>query len=320
MKNLKKLLALSLALTMAISMVSCGKDDEKDNSKNKDDTAISSTANDEKEDTESESGAASEPTTLTIEDVLNYPESPAEDFELYDLKMDSDGSSKSYNIKSYKGNDEVVVIPSQIKNVDVIGINKVFYGNKNIKAIVIPDTVNSISRDAFKECENLEIVVFGNGIEKIGESSFVRCKSLKEINIPDSVTSIDSYAFYECENLEKVVLGDNVEYLREQCFSKCKSLYDINIPNSVKTIEERVFDECESLREITLTSNIEKLCNGYSSTLSSCFTGLENLIVNVPSDSPVLEYLQKRLTNSTGREQYTINIIDADDENNSETE
>ncbi len=57
MKNLKKLLALSLALTMAISMVSCGKDDEKDNSKNKDDTAISSTANDEKEDTESESEA-----------------------------------------------------------------------------------------------------------------------------------------------------------------------------------------------------------------------------------------------------------------------
>ena len=68
----------------------------------------------------------------------------------------------------------------------------------------IPDSVTSISRDAFYNCTNLESITMPNGLTTINEGAFSSCTGLKKILIPDSVTDIDYRAFNECTELADI--------------------------------------------------------------------------------------------------------------------
>lgn len=73
--------------------------------------------------------------------------------------------------------------------------------NKNLKTATIPDTVkigrktysvNSIGRNAFKNCKKLKKVTIGCKISEIGENAFYGCKNLKTIIIKS--TMITNYS------------------------------------------------------------------------------------------------------------------------------
>ena len=51
---------------------------------------------------------------------------------------------------------------------------------------------------------NISKIKIENGVESIGDSTFVNCTSLTSIEIPDSVTSIGDSAFENCNNLETI--------------------------------------------------------------------------------------------------------------------
>ena len=120
-----------------------------------------------------------------------------------------DGNGDKYiTIGGYTGLSTNVVIPSSI-NVDGEDIpvkvitDNVFYNNKTITSVIIPDSVTTIGEDAFRDCSNLTTVTISENSQliSIGSSAFEGCSSLTSIYIPDSVTTIGSHAFYECSNL-----------------------------------------------------------------------------------------------------------------------
>ena len=76
--------------------------------------------------------------------------------------------------------------------------------------LVIPDSVTSISDDAFRGCDSLASVTMGNGVTSIGAYAFFNCTSLTNVTIPDSVTSIGDEAFYECYKLVEVINKSNL--------------------------------------------------------------------------------------------------------------
>lgn len=96
----------------------------------------------------------------------------------------------------------------------------------NIKSVIIENSVTSIGRDAFYECDSLTSVTIGNGITNIGSNMFSGCNSLTEIVISKSVTEIESNAFSDCSNLTTVeycgseadwnemYIGSNNDYLK----------------------------------------------------------------------------------------------------------
>jgi len=69
----------------------------------------------------------------------------------------------------------------------------------------IPNSVQSISRDAFQKCYNLTTVAIPNGVTQIKEQTFSGCSALSTVVIPKSVTTIDWYAFWNCNNLKTVI-------------------------------------------------------------------------------------------------------------------
>lgn len=71
-----------------------------------------------------------------------------------------------------------------------------------VQKIVIPESLADLAEEIFKECEELEIVVIGGNVEKIGPMAFADCPTLETVVIPDSVTTISEDAFENAnENL-----------------------------------------------------------------------------------------------------------------------
>ena len=101
---------------------------------------------------------------------------------------------------------------------------------------IIPEGVNHINAETFKDCVNLKKVVFPSTLKWIWESAFENCVALTEIEIPESVTSIMENAFRNT-GLKKVYLPKEV-VTGKGAFSDCRELTEIN------TGEENQYDDC----------------------------------------------------------------------------
>lgn len=78
----------------------------------------------------------------------------------------------------------------------------VFWGCKNLKSVIIPNSVTSIASRAFQN-SSIKTVSLGNGVKNIGWVAFSGCP-LISVRIPKSVVYIGNEAFEWC-NLETVI-------------------------------------------------------------------------------------------------------------------
>ena len=108
-----------------------------------------------------------------------------------------------------------------------------FYGNKNIKEVVISNGVTSIGDSAFQEC-SLTGITIPSSVTSIGKCVFQSCKGLTSITIPNNVTSIDNTAFLDCSSLTTVT------------FEKSSQVTSISIG-------QNIFELCNSLTTVTVT-------------------------------------------------------------------
>ena len=79
------------------------------------------------------------------------------------------------------------------------------YVKKDIKKIVIPDSVKNIGFNAFYDCTSLTNIEIPESVKSIEKYTFYNCTSLKSIEIPKSVESIGFRAFWNCTSLEEVI-------------------------------------------------------------------------------------------------------------------
>ena len=86
-----------------------------------------------------------------------------------------------------------------------------------ISCIVLPSTLDTISFNAFRWCENLKEVVLPDGLTEIGSDAFSGCSGLKYIYIPDSVFDFGMDCFDDLDDcIFHVEPGsDAEEYIRE---------------------------------------------------------------------------------------------------------
>jgi hypothetical protein len=126
--------------------------------------------------------------------------------------------SNEATITSYNGPGGAVVIPGTINErvVKTIGSGTapIFGdGNTTVTSALIPNSVNVIAREAFKNCYGLTQVTIPHGVTDIKEWAFSGCSGLTSVTIPDSVTRIWGYAFEGCSGLTELNLGNGVTRL-----------------------------------------------------------------------------------------------------------
>ena len=105
------------------------------------------------------------------------------------------------------------------------GKNLIQYAiGKKGTAFSIPDSVTSISDDAFSGCRSLTSIEIPDSVTSIGWGAFDGCSSLTSIEIPDAVTSIGGWAFCECTSLTSITIPDSVTSIGNDAFWGCSSL------------------------------------------------------------------------------------------------
>ena len=160
-------------------------------------------------------------------------------------------------VASYTPSGEIspkLIIPSTLGGYPVVRIGEgAFSGLKNIKEIVLPDSVTDIGKEAFKDCSDLTNITIPDSVSNIGQAAFFDCTGLASVTIPNSVTSIGNDVFYHCTGLTSITIPNNVTSIGNSAFHHCTGLTSITIPNSVTSIGLYAFYSCTNLENIYMT-------------------------------------------------------------------
>ena len=125
----------------------------------------------------------------------------------------------------------------------------VLYPKSKSGEFVIPDTVTSIADYAFDNAPNLTKVTIGESVKSVGKGAFRNCNSLKTVIFKDSNNvskSIGDYAFYNCPALSEVDFGNAVTSIGGYAFTTNKSLKSIEFPDSLESIGYGAFSSLSS--------------------------------------------------------------------------
>jgi len=134
--------------------------------------------------------------------------------------------------------------------------NHLYLNGEEITDLVIPNTVTSISSQAFYGFRGLTSVTISNSVASIGDYAFAYCTGLPSVSIPNSVTEIGNYAFANCTGLTSVSIPNSVTTIRDHAFANCTGLTSMSIPNSVTEIGSYAFYKCTGLTSVTIPNSV----------------------------------------------------------------
>ncbi|MBR6806782.1 MAG: leucine-rich repeat protein [Clostridia bacterium] len=162
--------------------------------------------------------------------------------------------------------------------------------SEKIKKIVIEDGITGIGSFNFYNLPELEKVLIGKDVKKIGVGAFLNESPIDlkiedngnftiddnalitndgktllyffgddlSYTVPEKIEVIEKYAFMGSE-LKKVELNSGLKEIGNSAFKKCRKITSITVPESVTYIGSSAFENCDSLLNITLPKKITKI-------------------------------------------------------------
>ena len=128
----------------------------------------------------------------------------------------------------------------------------------NLKTVVLPDFYKDYNF-SLMGCRNLTTAKIPDHLEKIGNNTFKDCSSLVDISLSPTITSIGEYAFSGCSSLTEIQIPNNVTYIGKYAFHGCSSLKYISIPEGLKNISASTFEDCVNLQSFGNYNCIESI-------------------------------------------------------------
>lgn len=130
---------------------------------------------------------------------------------------------------------DIYEIPEGVTDI----LNGAFDGSKNLKTVIIPNSVNTVSRTTFEKSgiyinpENWEEDIFyaGDRLVKVDWDT-----QAENIIVKDGTRKIEAHAFASCDNIKSITIPDSVENIGAQAFESCSSLESIYIGSGVEEI------------------------------------------------------------------------------------
>lgn len=172
----------------------------------------------------------------------------------------------------------VATLPSALASVGELS-----FSETAIREITIPEGVTELvngvedyndASDLFLNCTQLEKVVFGGEVSKIGAGTFEGCTNLKTIQY-----SAGGEVFGETG---EATLPDGLSLIGDNAFSET-AIGSVNIPSSVTVVGKYLFQNCTALAYAEYLTPVTKYGTGatyYSTYLFDGCTSLERVVLN----------------------------------------
>ncbi len=119
----------------------------------------------------------------------------------------------------YSGSGKELDIPETVQGHVVTRVAPfAFSRQRQITAVSIPDTVDSIGQEAFYICPSLQQLKLPARLKIIGKNAFNYCRALKSVIVPTGTIHIDRHAFYDCTALKTISIPDTIGFMGEKVF------------------------------------------------------------------------------------------------------
>lgn len=149
------------------------------------------------------------------------------------------------SIKKYLGNNRFVVIPNEINSLPII----------------------EIAEQCFKDCEFIEQLVIPDSVEKISDQAFKGCINLCAINCRKFIDS-DEKIYWEEEN-DEMPFG-LFDKFYDFCYGQ-NGLPEVNLPKNLKKVGWETFADCTNIIDIYLPENLEIISFDYCDNIKRIF-------------------------------------------------
>lgn len=159
-----------------------------------------------------------------VQDAANAP--------LFNFDFTPDNTAVIVTNYKYNGAAADVTIPSRYQGKPVTTIGHAAFFNSAVTSVTIPDSVTSISDEAFINCPKLTNISIPNSVTYIGFSAFSSCTSLKSITLPSSLSFISGALFLGCSQLTTIHIPVSVTSIGNNAFADCPSLMTVTYPGS----------------------------------------------------------------------------------------
>lgn len=241
-----------------------------------------------------------------------------------EIQYESQGGRKV----EYSGTENQVLsnISPQFNNgIGVIRFNRPLttieasaFEGSDLTSIILPDSVEEIGDNAFKNCSHLQEITIGGGVKHIGKYAFMNC-ALTEIDLLTGIESIDDGAFKNCGGLTSVYFPPTLAEIGSGVFEgSCYiesfdgssplvyddrhlidgdrlvayamgglgeyGTYTEEVPSEVKFIDKGAYSGATSLGEIVLPEGLEEIG---PSAFAQCFY-LKN--ITIPASVSKIHY------------------------------
>ena len=165
-------------------------------------------------------------------------------------------------------------------------VHHLYVNGKEVKDLVIPTEVTSISSYAFTGCRYLNSITIHKNVTSIGRSAFIYCGGLTNIIVEDGNSNYDSRG--NCNAIiqkstnallvgcSKTVIPDDVTSIEADAFKGCERLESLTIPTNVTSIGSEAFSGCKGLASLRIEDTTQKLeANGIglSASLTTLYIG-----------------------------------------------
>ena len=156
------------------------------------------------------------------------------------------------------------------------------FGNcDNLETVEFGPNLKTIGDHAFSECIALKALNIPDSVQSIGLNAFCHNTSLANISFGTGLTTIGDYAFYNCPELQSVIFREcNTPLLTigVNAFAKAVQLTSLTFSGSLKTVYCGAFADCTALETLALPDSLTEIVGrgGYKGAFSGC-TALRNV-------------------------------------------
>lgn len=140
-------------------------------------------------------------------------------------------------------------------------INGLFNGCVSLQSIEIPNTVEAIGQDAFKNCTGLASVTLSEKLKKIEDFTFYGCMNLSSVGYLAEEAATPAMNSFVENNSPEIVLGEGIETIGKSAFQNCLSIKTLRLPESLNEISSSAFKGCLGINDIYVVATTPATMN-----------------------------------------------------------